>query len=57
MRGRTAWLEPRTLLIGLVVLAAAFTEGSANDWIAVMRDGHDLPAWLGVLGFAVFRAR
>lgn len=55
VRGRTAWLEPRTLLIGLVVLAAAFTEGSANDWIAVaMVDGHDLPAWLGVLGFAVF---
>lgn len=53
--GRTAWLEPRTLMIGLVVLAAAFTEGSANDWIAVaFVEGHDLPAWVGVLGFATF---
>src|SRR5690606_35961155 len=30
-----AWLEPRTLLIGLVVLAAALTEGAANDWLAL----------------------
>ena len=53
--GRTAWLEPRTLVIGVVVLAAAFTEGTANDWIAVaFHEGHDLPAWLGVLAFAVF---
>ena len=52
---RSAWLEPRTLLIGLVVLAAAFTEGSANDWVAVaMVEGHQLPSWLGVLGFATF---
>ena len=29
-----AWLEPRTLLIGLMVLATALTEGSANDWVA-----------------------
>lgn len=54
-QGRPAWFEPRTLVIGLVVLAAAFTEGSANDWIAVaMVEGHHLPAWLGVLGFAMF---
>lgn len=50
-----AWREPRTLLIGVVVLAAAFTEGTANDWIAVaLSDGYDLPRWAGVLGFAVF---
>lgn len=54
-QGRPAWFEPRTLVIGLVVLAAAFTEGSANDWIAVaLVEGHHLPAWLGVLGFATF---
>ncbi len=53
--GRSAWTEPRTLIIGLVVLATAFTEGAANDWIAVaMTDGYELPAWLGVLGFATF---
>jgi MFS family permease len=51
----SAWLEPRTLMIGLVVLAAAFTEGTANDWIAVgFVEGHDVPAWAGVLAFAAF---
>lgn len=29
------WLEPRTLLIGVVVLGAAFTEGTANNWLAL----------------------
>ncbi len=53
--GRTAWLEPRTLLIGVVVFAAAFTEGTANDWLAVaFVDGHAVPEWMGVLGFATF---
>jgi MFS family permease len=34
-RGRfAAWREPRTVLIGVVVLGAALTEGAANDWIA-----------------------
>ncbi len=43
-RHRSAWLEPRTLLIGLVVFAAAFTEGTANDWLAVaFVEGHELP--------------
>jgi MFS family permease len=52
---RSAWLEPRTLLIGVVVLAAAFTEGTANDWLAVaLVDGYALPEWAGVLGFATF---
>jgi hypothetical protein len=38
--------EPRTLLIGLLVLGFALIEGSANDWIAVaMVDG-----WLTVPG-------
>jgi MFS family permease len=50
-----AWLEPRTLLIGIVVFAAAFTEGTANDWIGVaLSDGYGMPRWAGVLGFAVF---
>jgi MFS family permease len=52
---RSAWLEPRTLMIGLVVLAAAFTEGSANDWISVgFVEGHELPRWAGVLALATF---
>ncbi|HLS03306.1 MAG TPA: MFS transporter [Actinomycetales bacterium] len=35
VRYRSPWLEPRTLLIGVLVLAAALTEGSALDWLAV----------------------
>ena len=54
-RARSAWLEPRTLLIGLVVLAAAFAEGTANDWLAVaFVDGHKVDNALGVVALAVF---
>lgn len=52
---QSAWTEPRTLLIGLMVLAAAFAEGTANDWLAVaFVDGHDLDNALGVVALAVF---
>jgi fucose permease len=38
-----------------MVLAAAFTEGTANDWMAVaFVDGHDLDNALGVVALAVF---
>ncbi|HMR47738.1 MAG TPA: MFS transporter [Arachnia sp.] len=51
----SAWLEPRTLLIGLMVMAAAFTEGAANDWMAVaFVEGHDIDNALGVVALAVF---
>jgi fucose permease len=50
-----AWREPRTLLIGVFVLAFAFAEGAANDWISVaLIDGHRTSAAVGTLGFAVF---
>ncbi len=29
------WLERRTLLIGLILLGTAFTEGTANNWLAL----------------------
>jgi MFS family permease len=52
---RSPWLEPRTLLIGVMVLAAAFTEGTANDWLAIaFVDGHGTSAAQGVLALAVF---
>ncbi len=52
---RSAWLEPRTLMIGVMVLAAAFTEGTANDWMAVaFVDGHGVQKATGVLALAVF---
>jgi fucose permease len=55
VKARSAWLEPRTLLVGLVVLAAAFAEGTANDWMAVaFVEGHGYPNALGVVALAVF---
>jgi len=54
-RARSAWTEPRTLLIGVMVLAAAFAEGTANDWMAVaFVDGHGVDNAWGVVGLAVF---
>ncbi len=50
-----AWREPRTLLVGLMVLGFAFTEGSANDWMAVaMVDGYGTSEAVGAVGFGVF---
>lgn len=51
------WREPRTLLIGVFVLAFAFTEGAGIDWINVaMIDDYGTSAPLGTLAFAVFLA-
>lgn len=56
-RAWAAWTEPRTLLIGAIVLAFAFAEGSANDWISVaMIDGYHASAAVGTLTFATFLA-
>ncbi|MGZ4613591.1 MAG: MFS transporter, partial [Kineosporiaceae bacterium] len=55
LRSLAAWTERRTLLIGVFVLAFAFAEGTANDWISLaMIDGYQVPAAIGTLGFAVF---
>lgn len=55
IKQKSAWTEPRTLLIGVMVLAAAFTEGTANDWIAVaFVDGHGTTATQGVFGLSAF---
>jgi predicted MFS family arabinose efflux permease len=52
-----AWRSPRTLLIGVFVLAFAFAEGTGNDWINVaVIDGYHAPAALGTLAFAAFLA-
>ena len=49
------WLEPRTLLVGLVVLAFAFAEGAGIDWINLsLIDGYGQTAVVGTLGFAAF---
>ncbi|HWN34679.1 MAG TPA: MFS transporter [Pseudonocardia sp.] len=53
--GLRAWLEPRTLLIGVVTLTFAFTEGTANDWLAIaLVDGHHTDEVLGAVGFGAF---
>jgi MFS family permease len=51
------WLEPRTLLIGVIVLGMAFAEGSANDWLAIaMVDDRGVSYATGALLFGVFTA-
>lgn len=52
-----AWRERRTLLIGLMVLAVALVEGTANDWLALaLVDGYGASHAVGAVGFAVFVA-
>jgi MFS family permease len=52
---RSAWLEPRTLAIGAMVLAFTLAEGAAGDWLALaLVDGYDARHFVGVAGFALF---
>ncbi|MER2133234.1 MAG: MFS transporter [Arthrobacter sp.] len=52
-----AWKEGRTLLIGVVVLGAALTEGAANDWVAKATvDGLNASETAGAVMFGVFVA-
>ena len=54
-RTLATWREPRTLLVGIFVLAFAFAEGTAIDWISIaMIDGYGAPATVGTLAFATF---
>jgi MFS family permease len=51
----TAWREPRTLLIGVMVLSAALVEGVANDWLAIaLVDGYGTTHTVAAIGFGVF---
>lgn len=51
----SAWTEPRTLAIGVMVLAFALVEGTANDWLSLaLIDGYDVRHWVGVAGFSAF---
>lgn len=50
-----AWREPRTLLIGVVIMSAALSEGSANDWLALaVVDGFAQTEAVGAAMFGVF---
>ena len=50
-----AWLEPRTLLVGLSVMIFAFTEGTAIDWVGVaLVEDYGTAVAMGTLGLATF---
>jgi MFS family permease len=50
-----AWRTPRTVIVGLMVLAFAFTEGVANDWTAVaLVSGLGASDALGALAYGAF---
>lgn len=52
-----AWREPRTLVIGVLVLTMAFAEGTGNDWIGVATiDGYGVSAATGSIALACFVA-
>jgi len=54
-RPRSAWREPRVLVLGLMVLTFAVVEGSANDWLSLaVIDGYHTAYWVGVAGFWLF---
>jgi fucose permease len=51
----SAWLEPRVLAIGVMVLCVAVVEGSANDWLSLaLIDGYGVAHWVGVSGYLLF---
>jgi MFS family permease len=52
-----AWRERRTLLIGLVLLAASLSEGSAGTWLSLaVVDGFDAREAVGAVAYGTFVA-
>ncbi|MCQ6272316.1 MFS transporter [Pseudarthrobacter sp. R1] len=50
-----AWKDPKLLLIGFIVLAMAFSEGTANDWLPLlMVDGHGFAPGSGAAVYMIF---
>jgi len=51
----SAWREPRTYAIGVVMLGMSFAEGGANDWLALgVADDHGGGTALGAAALATF---
>jgi MFS family permease len=51
----SAWREPRTYALGVIMLGMAFAEGGANDWLALgVSEAHGAGQALGAAGLAVF---
>ncbi|MBR8742293.1 MFS transporter [Nocardiopsis sp. MG754419] len=56
-RTRALWKDTRLVLIGVIVLAMALAEGTANDWLPlIMVDGHGFDQAMGSMVYAVFAA-
>lgn len=55
MSVRQAWREPRTIMIGLIMLGFGFAEGAANDWLAIsLVDGYHASETIGAVAFGTF---
>ncbi|MFE6996352.1 MFS transporter [Microbacterium sp. NPDC057659] len=51
----SAWREPRTYALGVVMLGMSFAEGGANDWLALgTAEDHGAGAAAGAAALAVF---
>ncbi|SJN38045.1 Major facilitator superfamily [Microbacterium esteraromaticum] len=51
----SAWREPRTYALGVIMLGMSFAEGGANDWIALGAvEGHQQEPGMGAVTLAVF---
>lgn len=51
----SAWREPRTYTLGVIMLGMAFAEGGANDWLPLaVIEGHDGSEAAGAGALAVF---
>ncbi len=51
----SAWREPRTYALGVVMLGMAFAEGGATDWLPLsMVEGHGSSEQLGAAALTVF---
>ena len=52
---RHAWMEKRTVLLGVFVLGMALAEGSANDWVALaLTHGYGASDSVGAVGYGLF---
>lgn len=50
-----AWRDPRTLMLGALVLGLGLAEGAAGDWVALaMVDGYGSTAAIGAIGYGIF---
>lgn len=57
MERLAVWKEPRTILLGIIILGISFAEGSANDWLPlIMVDGYQATPAMGSFAFGLFVA-